>query len=333
MSNFYFFFKNSATYCNRKNELKNLFFYFLFLTNFSYSQNNYVNTKGDNTTTNLVYNKAVLASISSGFDVSSSSSFNFLDANGIDTTKNNNVPTLSLNKNIENNASQHRDNELNYFWLNLIGENEQFCQMAVGYRAEATNCVDDYDATRIDGDFTLNSLICSDTNDYVIQGRAMPFNPSDSVPLSIKIATSGNCTIFLDHTLGLFTDPTQPIYLHDLFANTYFNLRLGSYSFYTRFGVFKSRFEISYSAVLSTPINVNNDYDLNVYRNNDDIVVFSEDITMTNIKIFDMLGKLLLEKNSISNNEVHLNIDGFNGVVFLKITLLDGQVVTKKLIK
>ena len=72
---------------------------------------------------------------------------------------------------------------------------------------------------------------------------------------------------------------------------------------------------------------------MNVYRNNDDIVVFSEDITMTNIKIFDMLGKLLLEKNSISNNEVHLNIDGFNGVVFLKITLLDGQVVTKKLIK
>ena len=47
--------------------------------------------------------------------------------------------------------------ELNFIWLNLVGDNDQFSQMALGYRTNAINGVDDFDATRIDGQFTLSA--------------------------------------------------------------------------------------------------------------------------------------------------------------------------------
>ena len=327
MKNLQFFLKNNTTPYNQKKRLKNLFIYLLFIVHFDYGQNTYFNNKLNFT---LVHNPSILISNKSKSAIFKSS---ISDSSFINVSSNNlenNLPPLVLNTSMKFNPEAYRQNELNYFWLNLIGENEQFCQMALGYRAEATNCVDDYDSTRIDGEFTLNSLICTDTNDYVIQSRAMPFNPSDSVPLSIKIATSGNCTIFLDHTLGLFTNSTQPIYLHDLFTNTYSNLRLGSYSFYSRFGIFNNRFEIIYNSTLSTANYSYNNVSLMVYKYNDSIVVNSGSEIISNVKVFNMLGKLLIDINNSNDYEVRLNIGDVNEIVLVKTTLFNGQIITKK---
>ena len=160
----------------------------------------------------------------------------------------------------------------------------------------------------------------------------MPFNISDLVPLNLKVPTAGNFTIAIDHLEGLFVGGSQPIYLHDLYTNTYTNLNTTAYTFATEAGSFNNRFEIVYDTVLKTTLNISNENGLVVYKNNGSIIVNSGSSILLNIKIFDTRGRLLLEKNDINSNEISLNIGDTNQVVLVKTTLFDGQIVTKKLI-
>ncbi len=322
MKNFYLFLKNNATFYNKKNELKTLFISILLVANFVHGQNSYL---VDKATTGLGYKTPIL--VSNDFHSNSIS-------NSFKKSEEKKETSLVSTKKIESNVAPNLENELNYIWLNLIGENDQFCQMALGNRTSATNCVDDYDSTRIDGQFTLNSLICSDINDYVIQSRAMPFNADERVALSIRIANAGYCTLFLDHTIGLFSNPTQAIYLHDVFTNTYSNLRIGSYTFYTTSGVFNQRFEVVYNSTFTTLSSLTNtsiENNLLVYKNLSDIILNSGNATISNVKIFDTSGRLLLEKEGVNGSEIRLNIGTTNQVVLVKVILSEGQVITKKI--
>ncbi len=223
--------------------------------------------------------------------------------------------------------------EVNFMWLNLIGDNEQFSQIALGYRSNASDNVDEFDAVRIDGQTTLSSLINSSTSDYVIQSRAVPFNSNDSVPLSIKISTPGNYSIILDHTSGLFNG-IQDVYLKDNLTNVVTNLTTSnSYNFTSNSGVTSNRFEIIYqNSILSNSSNEFNTNGIIVYKNNSDIVVNSVNTEIENIKVFDITGRLLFNKSNVNKLEYRFNLGATNEVVIVKTTLVDGKVITKKII-
>ena len=238
----------------------------------------------------------------------------------------------TANQFFRNNSANVVD-EVNFMWLNLTGENEQFSQIALGYRSNASNNVDEYDAVRIDGQTTLSSLIDSNTSDYVIQSRAVPFNSNDSVPLSIKISTAGNYSITLDHTSGLFSG-TQDIYLKDNVLNVVTNLTTASnYNFTSNSGVIANRFEILYqNSILANASNEFNTNGIVIYKNNSDIVVNSSNGEIENVKVFDITGRLLFNKSNLNKLEYRFNIGTTNEVVIVKTTLIDGKVVTKKII-
>ena len=75
-----------------------------------------------------------------------------------------------------------------------------------------------------------------------------------------------------------------------------------------------------------------NENGLVVYRNNGDIIVNSGNTIMANIKIFDMRGRLLLDKNNVNATEVRLNIGETRQVVLVKTILVEGEIITKKVI-
>lgn len=219
----------------------------------------------------------------------------------------------------------------NTFWLNLMTSSGGYAQMASSYREVATMGVDINDGFNLnDGQLSVGSLI--DNKNYIIQSRTLPFDVTDVMPLVFKTNVDGNYTFAIDHVDGLFTAGAQPIYLRDTVLNTVTNLNTGNYTFATTAGTVDNRFEIIYQNVLATPTNTLNENALVVYKNSGDIVVNSGNVIMSNVKIFDMRGRLLLDKNNINGTEVRLNIGATNQVVLVKTTLAEGQVITKKVI-
>jgi len=215
------------------------------------------------------------------------------------------------------------------YWLNLTNSAGIYSQMAVGYSSEGTLAEDKgIDGKNINNEFYLTSLIGAD--EYSIQGRS-DFDLSDIVPLSYKAKTVGNHTISIDHTAGGFTTATQNIYLKDNLTTTVHDLNSGAYTFATAAGTFNSRFEIVYQTQLSNPSFTANT--VVIYSQNNEFVVNSGNIIMNSIKVFDVRGRLLQEKNNLNTTQTTIGSGLANQVLVVQITSEDGVVVTKKVVR
>lgn len=221
--------------------------------------------------------------------------------------------------------------ERNRIWLNLTDATANVNQMMVSYMTGATQDID----AGIDGRFfndsptALNSLL--NNEEFAIQGRSLPFEATDIVPLAFKAETEGNYSISIDHVDGLFTGGTQAIYLKDNLTTTVHNLNTGSYSFATAAGTFNNRFEIVYQPQLANPIFTANT--VIIYSQGNGFVVNSGNFVMSSIKVFDIRGRLIEEKKDINTNETTINGGLSNGVLLVQITTEDGTTVTKKIIR
>jgi hypothetical protein len=222
--------------------------------------------------------------------------------------------------------------ERNRIWLNLTNTTGVFCQTLVSYMENATSGID----SMIDGHFindtenALTSII--DNEEFAIQGRALPFDATDVVPLGFKCAAAGDYSISIDHMDGLFGTTVTDIYVKDNLTNTYHDLSVSPYTFTTEAGVFNNRFELRYENLLSVdqPALTNNN--IVVYRQNQELVVNTRQILMSKVQVYDIRGRLLVEKNNINGNEVRLNSGAQNQVLLVKITSMSDEVVTKKVI-
>lgn len=259
--------------------------------------------------------------------------------NGIIQTGQGFISKATSNKLTFTNAMRIANNENQFFrtnqeksriWLNLTNPNDFFCQTMIGYMPNATN---EFDAA-IDGHFLeneptkLGSLIGN--QEFVIQGRA-PFEVSDVVPLGFRSAIAGNYTIAIDNKDGLFVD-SQEIYLKDNLLNTEHNLTTESYTFTTDSGIFNSRFEIHYQPTLSTqnPTSINNN--VIIYKQNESIVIDSNRMNIINVKVFDIRGRLLLEKKNLNEKNINFNLETANQVLIVKVLTNDDLITSKKII-
>ncbi|MDN3677964.1 T9SS sorting signal type C domain-containing protein [Flavobacterium paronense] len=217
------------------------------------------------------------------------------------------------------------------YWLNLTDTTGVYSQMAVGYSAEGTVGYDrGIDGENINKEFYLTSLIGA--NEYSIQGRPV-FDSSDIVPLSYKAVTSGNYTIAIDHTDGLFTDVGQPIYLKDNLTSTEHDLHTGAYTFTSNAGTFNNRFEIIYQSQLGVGTPTFSANNVIIYNQNNEFVVKSGTSVMSSVKVFDIRGRLLEEKKGINANQTTIGSGLANEVLLVQITSVDGITVTKKVVR
>ena len=221
-------------------------------------------------------------------------------------------------------------------WLDMTSTDGIFSQTMVAYMTNATSGIDNgvdglliSDATNT----TLSSLV--ENQEYAIQGRALPFENTDVVPMAFKSATAGNHTIAINHVDGLFDATSQAIYIQDNFTNVVHNLAT-PYTFATIAGVFNSRFQIVYqpTGTLATTSSTLNDNNVIVYKQDENVVINTGTIEMANVKIFDIRGRLLIEKSNINASNIKLNsgIGSTNQVFVVKITSVTNEVVTKKII-
>ena len=222
--------------------------------------------------------------------------------------------------------------EKNRIWLNLLNEATPVNQMLLAYMTGATMEMD----PAIDGAYfndsqtALNSLIGSE--EFAVQGRALPFDGTDIVPLSFKASNSGNYTIAIDHVDGLFSGD-QNIILRDNDNGTETDLKAGAYTFAAAAGATNTRFSLKYQKTLGTIAPVFDENSVVVFKNNGELFIKSNGNAIDNVKIYDIRGRLLVEKTKVNANETSFESSKFaNQVLIVQITSNDKKVVKKKVV-
>ena len=220
--------------------------------------------------------------------------------------------------------------ERNRVWLNLADATETIGQTMISYMTGATNGLD----AQIDGQYfndsatALTSLIGS--QEYAIQGRVLPFTASDVVPLGFKTEIAGNYSISIFDKDGLFLDNSQIIYLRDNLTNNIHNLNSGAYNFASQAGVFNTRFDVIYQNALSTDDIDFTSNNVTIYNQNNVLNINSGSNTMSTVKVYDVLGRLLAQSNKVNASQTQINVPATNQTLIVQITSSEGIVVVKK---
>jgi hypothetical protein len=223
--------------------------------------------------------------------------------------------------------------EAGRIWLDLIASNGTTVRNLVAYVDGATNNKDRmFDAMSSEKlNFNLYSTIGSEI--MKIQGRTLPFDQEDRVPMGIKVSENGNYTIGIGAVDGFFTDTNQNIYLEDLENNIIHDLRQNPYSFSAIAGNYTNRFVLRYTnETLGGDDLVADDANLWVYSS-DVLSVKSTKNTIQSVRVFDVLGRHLAYYPNVDGYEVPLTtIQKNNAGLIIQVTLSNGAVVSKKAI-
>ena len=242
----------------------------------------------------------------------------------------NNLQRVADNGVFFRNANTTQADDNSRIWLNLLANNEVVGQMAVGYRADATNEIDALDANYInDSALALNSFVAN--TELAVQHRAT-FEPTDVVALSFKANTAGNFTIAINAVDGLFDMASQTIFLKDNILNTEHDLRSAPYSFTTEVGTFTNRFQIVYQSTLSVS-NPNFENGAIVYSKNKTIEINTGTETIATVRVIDIRGSIVSELKAVNTNTLSIPLTQVaNQVLIIQITGTNGQTISKKVV-
>lgn len=215
-------------------------------------------------------------------------------------------------------------------WLDLIAPNQKITRSVVGYVPGATLEKDRlYDAMIDVNSFDLYSLI--GTKKQAIQGRPVPFDSNDQVPLGVFIQMAGNYTIAISAVDGLFSDASQNIYLEDKLINVIHDLRQSPYTFSTIAGEFNNRFVLRYNnSVLNNQV-YENDNSFTIVSNENISLLAS--INIKSVLVFDILGRKIYELDDVNSKEVVIDkLIATKEPLIVKTIFENGEVVNKKII-
>ncbi|WP_264559875.1 T9SS sorting signal type C domain-containing protein [Flavobacterium sp. N2270] len=222
-------------------------------------------------------------------------------------------------------AEKHR------IWLNLKGTDLDYNQILVGYMNGASSGIDQMiDGEVLDKSKTMIYNLISD-NEYVIQGRALPFSDEDVVPLGLKVIEAGSYEISLENLDGLFV--TQDVFIKDNLSGTLHDIKEGNYSFNSQAGTFNDRFELVYKNIALNNDSFENNSFVNTFSSNGILNVVSSKNNLKTVEVYDILGKVIYSNKNVNALEhVISSITTSNQTLIIKITLDNGKQVDKKVI-
>jgi len=249
--------------------------------------------------------------------------------------------TMNFNNNMRRNSNNQQfykttesvGYERNRVWLNLTNEQGAFKQALIGYIEGATNGLDiNYDAGSLEANPYIDFYSVNEANKLTIQGRSLPFDDKDIVPLGYNTTIAGEFTIAIDRADGLFD--TQEVYLEDLLTNKIVSLRDSNYKFTTAIGNFENRFNLRYtSKTLGTGEFEDLDSSILVSIKNKVIKISSSKEILKEVNIYNAGAQLLYNKNKVNSTELQIsNLNSSDQVLLVKVTLENGHTVTKKIV-
>ncbi|RTZ07843.1 T9SS sorting signal type C domain-containing protein [Flavobacterium bomense] len=232
---------------------------------------------------------------------------------------------------VKNAAKKTNTVERHRVWLNLTNTEGAFKQILVGYLDGATNEYDSsFDGLSYNGNEFVDfySVISDET--LAIQGRALPFDENDIVPLGYSSVIQGSFSIGIDEVDGIFS--SQNVYLEDKSNNSIYDLKKAVYTFSTEKGTFNDRFVLRYT---DRTLGVG-DFDTAAMQvlvsvKNKQIKINSSVETIDKVFIYDVLGKQIYKKTNVDNTELVIpNLGSSEQVLIVKTVLQNGETVTTK---
>ena len=225
------------------------------------------------------------------------------------------------------------DLERHRYWLNITNTEGAFKQALVAYIETATLGLDRlFDGELVAGANVISLYTKVGTEKLSIQGRPLPFEVSDLVPLSYKSTIASTYTISMPQYDGLFT--TQHVYLEDKLLNSIHDLTLNPYTFATEIGTFDDRFVLRYTTqTLGVNNPIFNDNTVIVYKNEQGLFVNAGNEIMKTVTIYDIRGRLIaIQKQVGKSTTVFTNLPTAQQVLLVKIEGENGGTVTKKVV-
>ncbi|MBB1193238.1 hypothetical protein DNC80_06085 [Flavobacterium sp. SOK18b] len=223
--------------------------------------------------------------------------------------------------------------EKHRLWLNLTNTQGAFKQMLVGYITDATNSYDTtYDGVSYNGNRFVDFYSVNDNKKLTIQGRALPFEENDEIPLGYSSTIEGTFSISIDQVDGLLA--SRKIYLEDKIKNTTHNLNQGPYTFETAKGVFNERFVLRYTdkTLGVDDVDVKSNQVL-VSVKNKVIKVDSGIESIDKIYVYTVSGTAIYEKQKVDALTFSISsLPVAQQVLIVKTVLQNGNVITNKIV-
>jgi len=224
------------------------------------------------------------------------------------------------------NVERHR------IWLDLVGPTNETTRTLVAYVEGATLAKDRMFDAFTDYKLAQNFYSLIDDQIMTIQGRGLPFNQEDRVPLGVKIPSNGIYKIAIATVDGLFSS-NQAIYLEDTALGIIHDLRQAPYTFTGTSGIVNNRFVLRYTNETLG----NDDFET---LNDSVIVTTGNELTISSLKesikeviVYDVLGRLIERKSNINALNVTLSgLNKMNNALIIYVALDNGNQVVKKII-
>jgi hypothetical protein len=222
--------------------------------------------------------------------------------------------------------------EKSRIWLDLVNANQNSVRTLIGYIDGATEGRDRlFDAFA--PTTTSQSIYSLINNERMhIQGRPTPFDQNDAVQLGVVIPQTGQYTIAIAATDGIFAE-NQNVFLEDKVLNVTHDLKSAPYSFSSDLGTFNERFELRYTNNALTNPEFDATNNVMIVSDELSVVVRSTIENISQIEVFDVLGRSILKSKNDASQEVVLSKQNIkNQAVIVKVLLESGQVITKKIV-
>ncbi|RZJ65650.1 MAG: T9SS type A sorting domain-containing protein [Flavobacterium sp.] len=228
----------------------------------------------------------------------------------------------------EPDPEESEDFEKHRIWLNMTNDAGAFSQILVGYAQGAT----------LDWDRGLDGLRFGSTStalysmlgeDYLVtQGRPIPFDVNDQVPLGIYATSGINYSIRIDHFDGLFD--SQNIYIEDKELDIIHDLKQNPYDFTTLTGRFNERFILRYTTdALNVSEASTNGFTAFVF---DNILQIRASQPIAEVTVYDVTGKRLQTFTPSGDGlDCQWNFNYAQGVYMAKVKFENGLVESRKL--
>jgi IPT/TIG domain-containing protein len=229
--------------------------------------------------------------------------------------------------------SDDDDIERNRLWLEMRNNDGAYKQILVGYIQNASNQYDNgFDGDLVEAGNSISFYSVADNTKLVIQGRGLPFAESDQVALGFRVPVAANFEIRLSDFDGMF-EGAPAVYIEDRLLNVCHNLKESPYSFVTEAGEFETRFVLRYNLPLNTnPFGLSENAVI-AYKQQESIHIETANINMKSVQIYDVRGRLVMERNNINGHEtVFENVGIASQVLVIQIESTDGIKISKKII-
>jgi hypothetical protein len=221
--------------------------------------------------------------------------------------------------------------EKHRFWVHIANATGAYDEMLVGYVSGATNGFDNlYDGKTFPAGNVVGIYSVLGDNNLSIQGRALPFNQTDVIPLGYNTTVAGTFTIGLEAFDGLFDG--QDIYLVDKTDNSYHNLKDGDFTFTAATGSVDTRFELRFTnGTLGIGQHDPAATGVRIILSGKRVSVDAGAENIQSVTVYDLTGKLVYMKKNIGDttfDSADLNLA--TQVLIVKATLQNGATVAQK---